>query len=90
MAMPSAATVGQGEISTRSTIQSSIVHMKWCRYVISALLCAINCRYLTMKIMEEGSSQTIECPGDCKIIVDDKMVMFICMMFNVHIAGGRL
>ena len=59
--------------------------MKWCRYVISALLCAINCRYLTMKIMEEGSSQTIECPGDCKIIVDDKMVMFISMMFNVHI-----
>ena len=43
-----------------------------------------------MKIMEEGSSQTIECPGDCKIIVDDKMVMFISMMFNVHIAGGRL
>ena len=86
--MPSAATVGQGEIST--TIQSTIVHMKWCRYVISALLCAIDCRYLTMKIMEEGSSQTIECPGDCKIIVDDKMVMFICMMFNVHIAGGRL
>ena len=31
-------------------------------------------RYLTMKIMEEGASQMIECPGDCKIIVDDKMV----------------
>lgn len=32
-------------------------------------------RYLTMKIMEEGASQMIECPGDCKIIVDDKMVV---------------
>ena len=28
-----------------------------------------------MKIMEEGSSQMIECPGNCKIIVDDKMVI---------------
>jgi len=31
--------------------------------------------YLTMKIMEEGASQMIECPGSCNIIVDDQTVM---------------
>jgi len=31
--------------------------------------------YLTTKIMDEGSSQMIECPGRCNIIVDDATVM---------------
>ncbi|XP_023338775.1 E3 ubiquitin-protein ligase arih1 isoform X2 [Eurytemora carolleeae] len=36
-----------------------------------------NCwtEYLTTKIMDEGASQMIECPGSCKIIVDDQTVM---------------
>ena len=28
--------------------------------------------YLTTKIMDEGVSQMIECPGSCDIIVDDQ------------------
>jgi ariadne-1 len=31
--------------------------------------------YLTTKIMDEGASQMIECPGRCSIIVDDQTVM---------------
>eukprot|EP00088_Acartia_fossae_P006986 TRINITY_DN13237_c0_g1_i2.p1 TRINITY_DN13237_c0_g1~~TRINITY_DN13237_c0_g1_i2.p1 ORF type:complete len:511 (+),score=134.69 TRINITY_DN13237_c0_g1_i2:117-1649(+) len=31
--------------------------------------------YLTTKIMDEGVSQMIECPGSCDIIVDDQTVM---------------
>ena len=32
--------------------------------------------YLTTKIVDDGMV-TFSCPGNCKIIVDDKMVMFI-------------
>jgi len=31
--------------------------------------------YLTTKIMDEGASQLIECPGACNIVVDDHTVM---------------
>jgi len=31
--------------------------------------------YLTTKIMDEGASQMIECPGNCKIVVNDQTVM---------------
>lgn len=31
--------------------------------------------YLTTKIMDEGASQSIECPGDCNILVDDVTVV---------------
>jgi len=31
--------------------------------------------YLTTKIMDEGASQMIECPGSCKIVVNDQTVM---------------
>ncbi len=31
--------------------------------------------YLTVKIMDEGASQSIECPGSCEILVDDVTVM---------------
>ena len=37
-----------------------------------------NCwtEYLTTKIMDEGASQSIECPGSaCNILVDDQTVM---------------
>jgi len=33
--------------------------------------------YLTTKIVDEGASQMIECPGNCNIIVDDQTVMSI-------------
>lgn len=32
-------------------------------------------QYLTTKIMDEGASQMIECPGNCDILVDDITVM---------------
>jgi len=31
--------------------------------------------YLTTKIVDEGASQMIECPGSCNIVVDDQTVM---------------
>jgi ariadne-1 len=31
--------------------------------------------YLTVKIMDEGASQSIECPGSCEILVDDVTVV---------------
>jgi len=31
--------------------------------------------YLTTKIMDEGASQMIECPGNCNIVVNDQTVM---------------
>jgi len=31
--------------------------------------------YLTTKIIDEGASQMIECPGSCNIVVDDQTVM---------------
>ena len=31
--------------------------------------------YLTTKIVDEGASQMIECPGACNIVVDDQTVM---------------
>jgi ariadne-1 len=31
--------------------------------------------YLTTKIMDDGDSQMIECPGSCKAVVNDQMVM---------------
>ena len=31
--------------------------------------------YLTTKIIDEGASQMIECPGNCNIVVDDQTVM---------------
>jgi hypothetical protein len=31
--------------------------------------------YLSTKVMHEGASQMIECPGNCKIFVNDQMVM---------------
>ena len=31
--------------------------------------------YLTTKIMDEGASQKIECPGACNIVVNDQTVM---------------
>ena len=31
--------------------------------------------YLTTKIMDEGASQMIECPGNCEILVDDLTVV---------------
>jgi len=31
--------------------------------------------YLTTKIMDEGASQMIECPGSCNIVVNDQTVM---------------
>jgi len=67
--------------SLKSKEECAICCCRFSRGSMRSLQCGhtycCNCwtGYLTMKIMEEGASQMIECPGDCKIIVDDKMVI---------------
>jgi ariadne-1 len=31
--------------------------------------------YVTAKIMDEGASQMIECPGTCEVLIDDVTIM---------------
>ena len=57
----------------------------FCNYVLFIPFLGLECghlyctscwtEYLTTKIMDEGASQMIECPGSCKIVVNDQTVM---------------
>ena len=46
--------------------------------------------YLTTKIMDEGISQSIECPGNCEILVDDQTVMKLVKESKVRLKYQHL
>ena len=46
--------------------------------------------YLTTKIVDEGASQMIECPGACNIVVDDQTVMTLITDPRVKLKSQHL
>jgi len=67
--------------SSTSAVECEICCLSLPRGMMTGLECGhLYCtacwtEYLTTKIMDEGASQMIECPGSCNIVVTDQTVM---------------
>ena len=68
-------------ISGSSVVECEICCLSLTKSMMTGLECGhlycTSCwtEYLTTKIMDEGASQMIECPGNCNIVVNDQTVM---------------
>ena len=68
-------------VSTSSMVECEICCLSLPKSMMTGLECGhlycTSCwtEYLTTKIMDEGASQMIECPGSCNIVVNDQTVM---------------
>ena len=71
----------RGAASTASVVECEICCSSYPRQMMTGLECGHQfctlcwTEYLTTKIVDEGASQMIECPGYCNIVVDDQTVM---------------
>ncbi len=79
---PSASSSAAAASKKPSTAECDICFLTLYPSMMTGLACGHNyctscwTEYLTTKIMDEGESQSIECPGSrCKILVDDQTVM---------------
>ena len=80
-ATASALKAARGAASTASVVECEICCSSYPKQMMTGLECGHQfctlcwTEYLTTKIVDEGASQMIECPGFCNIVVDDQTVM---------------
>ena len=80
-AAASAVKQARGAAASGSVLECEICCSSYPRQMMTGLECGhqycTQCwtEYLTTKIIDEGASQMIECPGFCNIVVDDQTVM---------------